>query len=252
MTVRQLCLGVFLALAGCELTIAQDTSATPAVNTIVDRMTEARSENRARFRRYIVTRNYTLFGREKFRAKSEVIAELTFVPPNSKTYRIQDSAGGLGENLVRKMLDGETEIVRENGSTDLSPDNYSFRLSGEDSVDGWPCYVIEIVPRRREKNLLRGTIWVDTASYLLRRLEGEPAKSPSWWLRRSKVRFSYGNVEGMWLQTASEFTTHVRIFGQHTMVSRDVKYETASGSAESGPLRASRIIPAASHSAPQP
>jgi hypothetical protein len=31
----------------------------------------------------------------------------------------------------------------------------------------------------------------------------------------------------MWLQTASEFTTHVRMFGQHTMRSRDVKYRTA-------------------------
>jgi hypothetical protein len=30
----------------------------------------------------------------------------------------------------------------------------------------------------------------------------------------------------MWLQTASEFSTRVRIFGEHSMISRDVHYET--------------------------
>jgi hypothetical protein len=29
----------------------------------------------------------------------------------------------------------------------------------------------------------------------------------------------------MWLQTSSEFSTNVRIFGHHTMTSHDVKYE---------------------------
>jgi len=230
--VRKVWHGVFIALAGCGSVLAQGLSAAPTIGTIIDRMADARNENRARFHRYIVTRNYTLFGKERHRAKAEVTAELTFVPPNAKTYSIQQHSGsGLGEKLVRKMLDGETEIVRENGSTDLSPDNYSFRLIGEDSIEGRSCYVIEIRPRRRDKTLLRGTIWVDSGTYLLHRLEGEPAKSPSWWLRRSKVKFSYGDVDGMWLQTASEFTTHVRIFGQHTMVSRDVKYQTKSARA---------------------
>ena len=36
---------------------------------------------------------------------------------------------------------------------------------------------------------------------------------------------AYSNVEGMWLQTASESTAKVRILGQHTMESRDVNYE---------------------------
>jgi hypothetical protein len=73
---------------------------------------------------------------------------------------------------------------------------------------------------------------------LLHRLDGEPARSPSWWLRDPHITFSYGDVKGMWLQTASEFTTHVRVFGVHTMISRDVKYETAAQPAESELLEA--------------
>lgn len=200
----------------------------PPLEAIVERMAEARALNRARFRHYVVTRNYMLFGKKKDKAKSEVTAELTFVPPNSKTYSIKGRTGaGLGERIVRRMLDGETKIVEEYGSTDFSPENYSFRLAGEVTIEGRRCHVIQIQPRRRAKNLLRGTIWVDTRTYLPHRLEGQPEKSPSWWLREPRLTFLYGDVEGMWLQTGSEFTTRVRIFGPHTMISRDVRYQTA-------------------------
>ena len=53
----------------------------------------------------------------------------------------------------------------------------------------------------------------------------EPAKSLSWWVRDVRMVFLYGDVEGMWLQTASEATATVRILGQHTIVSQDVKYD---------------------------
>jgi len=72
---------------------------------------------------------------------------------------------------------------------------------------------------------LRGNIWVDANTYLLRRTEGEPVKAPSWWVRDVRIALRYGDVGGMWLQTASEATARVRILGPCTMVSRDVKYK---------------------------
>jgi len=205
---------------------AQGGNTAPAVETILARMAQARAENRTRFRPYVVTRDYTLFGKERDKSKSEVTAEVTFVPPNSKQFHIRQSNGsGLGARLVRQMLEGETRIVAEYGSTDVSPDNYEFQFAGEETIDNARCYVLEILPKRKHKNLVRGKIWVDADSFLLRRLEGQPAKSPSWWLRNVWIAFSYGEVEGMWLQTASEYTTNVRIFGKHAITSRDVRYD---------------------------
>ncbi len=101
-----------------------------------------------------------------------------------------------------------------------------FRFIREEDVSGQRCYVLELLPRRKDKNLLRGDIWVDANTYLLRRTEAEPAKkTPSWWLRDVRIALLYGDVGGMWLQTASEATAKVRILGQYTMVSRDVKYK---------------------------
>jgi hypothetical protein len=211
-------------------------------------MTRARLENRTRFRPYIVTREYKLFGEERDKAKSQVIADVAFVPPDSKKYTIQQTNGsGLGGMIVRRMLANEAEVTKDYTSTDFSPENYSFRFLREERVVDQPCYVLELLPRRKDKRLLHGEIWVDSNTYLPRRSEGELAKAPSWWARDVRVAFVYGKVGEMWLQTASEASANVRILGRSTMVSQDVRYKlneviiTASLSA-GGNLRRSRLV----------
>jgi hypothetical protein len=82
-----------------------------------------------------------------------------------------------------------------------------------------------LLPRRNEKSLLRGEVWVDANTYLLQRVEGQPAKSSSWWVRDIRIVLLYGDVDGMWLQTDLEATANVRILGPSAMVSSDMKYE---------------------------
>ncbi len=204
---------------------AQTGDIAPTVETIVARMAGARAENQARFRRYTVTRDYKLFGKERQNTKSQVIADVIFVPPDLKNYTIQQSNGtGLGERIVRRMLASEADIAKDDTSTDFSPRNYDFRFIRAEDAGGHRCYVLELLPRRQDKNLLRGNIWVDAHTFLLRRTEGELVKAPSWWVRDVRIALFYGDVGGMWLQTALEATATVRILGPYTMVSRDVKY----------------------------
>jgi hypothetical protein len=206
----------------------------PTLDAILGRMEHARVENRARFRPYQVTREYRLFGKEKQKPKSEVIAAVTFVPPNSKKYVIQQSKGAaaLGERIVRQMLDGEAEAVKHFAATDISAANYDFRFVREDSLNGRRCYVLDQIPKRKDKHLLHGAIWVDAKTYMLHRFTGEPSQAPSWWLRGARIEFNYGDVDGMWLQTGSESSANVRIFGLYTMTSRDVEYHIGAPGAQ--------------------
>ena len=245
-TLRLLLLSMAALVAS---TSAQTGSTVPTVETIVARMAQARDENQSRSRPYIVTRDYMLFGQERQKSKSQVIAQVTFVPPDQKQYAIQESKGsGLGEKIVRRMLAGEADITKDYKSTDFSPGNYDFRFVREEDVQGQRCYVLELLPKRKDRNLVRGSIWVDARTYLLHRTEGEPAKRPSWWLRDVHMVFLYGDVEGMWLQISSEATATVRILGQHTIVSRDVKYSfdglVAAGLTEAFKVSVPRVIPA--------
>ena len=91
-------------------------------------------------------------------------------------------------------------------------------------MEGQLCYVLELLPRRKSKDLLRGTIWVDANTYLPRRVDGEPAKSPSWWLKDVRVALRYGYVGPMWVQTSSEATANVRLHGGTTVLWQDVRY----------------------------
>ena len=71
--------------------------------------------------------------------------------------------------------------------------------------------------------------WGDGAGFLcqgcLVRVEGEPAKSSSWWLRDVHIILLFGYVGEMWMQTSSESTADVRIVGQYKMISQDVSYK---------------------------
>ena len=143
-------------------------------------------------------------------------ANVSFFPPATKKYTIQKAIGvSFGETLVRRMLKSEVEIAKDYASTDFSPENYDFRFILEEITGGQRRYVLELLPKRKDKNLLQGKIWVDAGTYLPQRIEGEPVKTPSWWLRRLHIELGFGEVGGMWLQTALEATATVRILG-HT------------------------------------
>ena len=226
-TRRQAAWLLFLYLvAGTASASAQTGSSVPTVENIIAGMAQARAVNRVRLRPYIVTRDYQLFGEDGSEAKSEVVADVAFVPPDSKKYTIQKANGSiLGKMIVRRILASEAEITKDYTSTDLSPENYGFRFIREEAVSGQPCYVLELLPRRKDKHLLRGNVWVDANTYLIRRFEGQPAKNLSWWVRDVRITLAYGEVGGMWLQSASKSTAKARIVGAYTVVSRDVNYQ---------------------------
>ena len=223
-----------LCLAGLAAASAQSNSPGipvlpgrfPEVAFIVDAMTHARAENRARMRPYSLTRRYRLLREGHGAVRAEVLVSIRFLPPDAPRFSILQSNGiRIGETVVRQMLEHETEIVRDFGSTDLSAANYDFAFLRDELLDGHRCFVLAMIPVRRDKTLIRGQVWVDAESYRLRRMEGAPGRPPSWWLRNSSIVLLYGDVEGMWLQTASESSADVRLIGRHTMLSRDLQYE---------------------------
>ena len=205
---------------------AQSDIAVPPTETIVARMAQARADNRASFRPFVVTRNYKMFGKDEVNLKSEVSVEVTFVPPTLKKFSIGQSSGGIGERIVRRILQSEVESAKDYTQTDYSTTNYDFRfLSSELATDGSPSFVLEMLSKRKEKNLLRGKIWVDAKTYRIHRFEGVPAKAASWWVKEAYLVLLYSDVSGMWLQTGTEGTAKVRILGAHRLVSKNMEYD---------------------------
>jgi len=217
---------VLFFLAFAVMNASAQTESTVPIRDIIARMAQAREENDARFRPYIVMRDYKLLAEETMVPTSQVIAELTFAPPYLKSYAIRHTNGtSVGERIVRRILEGQMAFAKDSGSTDISQQNYDFRFVREEDVNGHHYYVLELLPRRNTKNLLHGDIWVDAQTYLLQRVEGEPVKSSSWWLKDVHIVLLFGYVGGMWVPTSSESIANVRIVGSYKMTSQDVSYK---------------------------
>ncbi|MFB3915103.1 MAG: hypothetical protein ACE14M_00115 [Terriglobales bacterium] len=228
---------------------ADRVSAAPAelLAKIVSHMEEAQLQNRSTYRAYTLTREYRFYGAEDDKPpSSEVLADISFVPPDKKTFKIEQSRGSSrGRNVVQKLLESESKAAAQRKVPGtITRDNYGFTLLGEDLLQGHPCWILALNPRREEKDLVRGRVWVDKDSYLVHRIEGDMAKTPSWWLKRVAVVLEFGNAGGMWLKTGTRAVADVRIFGQHTLVEQAVKIQTAD--------QVAQVVPASAHVSPLP
>jgi outer membrane lipoprotein-sorting protein len=201
-------------------------SAPPDLNTIVARMMAAQQRNKLQARAFTVKRDYQLLDKTQAQ-KAQVVAHITYMPPDQKQYRIESSYGGLGEKILRDVLEKETEQPRDPDRKALSAANYNFELLRTEQLDGTNCYVLGLNPKRDDKELIRGKLWVDTGTYNIRRIEGNPAKNPSWWIRDLHFLMSFAEVDGMWLRTFTYAVANVRFKGKYEMVSRDLEYSLA-------------------------
>src|ERR1700730_3730591 len=150
----------------------------PDLSLIVQRLEDVQHQNSARSRPYEVTREYKVFRGDDKQPTSEVMTQIDFVPPDMKTYKITQARGNSrGEKMVREILDRETESAKKGPGSEISRANYDFLFVGQENFGVVPEYVLGIVPKRKDKYLLRGQIWVNASSFRIRRIEGVPAKS---------------------------------------------------------------------------
>ena len=218
-----------LLCAGMPLSADQSSAASvrPDLPTLVKRIAEAQLESRNRATAYSVVREYKVFGADTERPRSEVVASINFLPPNMKSYDIERSTGGMGEKVVRNILDHEVNATRDPRTMSVNEQNYRFDYEGEDTVSGIPCYRLTITPKHERKDLLKANIWVEKNGYRIVRMEGEPAKSPSFWVKDVYVVLSFGEVAGMWLQTETQAIARLRFGGEYKLVSHDLDYDVS-------------------------
>jgi hypothetical protein len=153
----------------------------PDLNLILQRLEDIQHQDPAQARPYEVTREYKVLRGYNTQPTSEVMAQINFVPPDTKTYKIVQAKGdSRGERMVRELLDRETDSAKKVHSDEVSRTNYDFVFLRRENFGVVPEYVLSIVPKRKDKYLLLGQIWVDASTFRIRRIQGVPAKSPSF------------------------------------------------------------------------
>jgi hypothetical protein len=228
----------------CERALAQIQAPLPPAEEIVARMLVRDNKRRSAFSGYTVLRQYQIVNKPRH---AEMLVRLVCSQDGGKRFQIlhEEGSGFIRNHVIRKMLKEEAKAshreTRE--STRIIPANYWFRVAGMDAVEGRPAYVLEITPKTKAKYLIRGRIWVDASDYAITRIEGSPAKKPSFWTRSVHFIHTYEKVNSFWFAASTWSVTDVRIFGKAELWINDFGYlPTPEYSAELQPLQA-RLMP---------
>ena len=196
----------------------------PDLNLILQHVEEVQHKDPAQSRPYEVTREYKVFRGYDTQPTSKVMAQINFVPPDTKTYKITQARGNSrGEKIVRELLDRETESAKKKRSSEISRANYDFVFLRRQNFGVVPEYVLGIFPKRKEKYLLRGQIWVDASTFHIRRIEGVPAKSPSFWIKDIHITLQYSELNGMWIPVSFDAIATVRLLGQYILAGLNIR-----------------------------
>lgn len=200
------------------LLIAQDAPqpALPSADEVVARMVQRDDERRSAFQGYTSVRQYVLEN-TKYHKEAYMIVRVTQCKDGSKEFKMLTSSGwsGARKHVFPKLLEAETEASQPGSPEDsrVTPQNYSFSMLRADEVDGRKAYVLDVVPKKQKKYLMRGTIWVDAEDFAIVRMEGEPAKSPSFWIKKVQFAHKYEKRGSFWLAASDSSVSDARIFG---------------------------------------
>jgi hypothetical protein len=214
-----ICMGTWQS-AGAQPSSASSLEPGAALSTeeVVTNLVRRNLERARALGAYQGTRTYRLEYRGFPSARTaEMVVDVTYRSPRTKEFTVRSERGSklLIDRVFKRMLQSEKEALTEENQRGvaLNKDNYSFALLGQEKTPVGTAYVLSVQPRTQNKLLYRGRIWVDAQDFAVVRIEGEPAKNPSFWTKDTKLEQVYAKVGDFWLPQSNRSTTAIRLGG---------------------------------------
>jgi hypothetical protein len=133
-------------------------------------------------------------------------------------YRVIDEGGSdlIRGRVFRGMLDNEEEIFANGDAGRSSFTTTNYDLTPADASE--PGLVkLFARPKRKDVTLIDGAVYITDTDADLVRVEGQLAKSPSFWTRRVEIVRQYARVAGLRVPVRVESTAQIRFAGTSTM-----------------------------------
>jgi hypothetical protein len=135
-------------------------------------------------------------------------------------FRYQVTAEGgskyICTKVLRGMLQSEGEAIAKGEVARSSIDrvNYALQPNGIDA-DGLANVLVS--PRRKERTLIFGTIFLNAIDGDLVRMQGRLAKSPSFWIKEVNIVRSYQRIAGAVVPVSLASIANLRFLGPATL-----------------------------------
>jgi hypothetical protein len=155
------------------------------------------------------------------KVRAQESGEMEYRAPDKKTFvTTSESGSGLVRRLaLNPLIASEIEAAsgKQHHDSSITPANYTFELLGEQQVGPYRCFVVRAMPKRRDKYLFEGKVWIDTLDFAVVRIAGHPAKKLSFWIERADFVREYQRIDGFWLSRRDETFVKVRMYGQKVL-----------------------------------
>ncbi len=160
---------------------------------------------------------------------ADMTVEMTYSAPDTKQFRVVSQNGSklIVNRVLKRLLDTEQEAIeaQNRAGVELNADNYDFTALEYDRNDSGCNYVLSVEPKVATKFLYRGRVWVDNKDFAICRIEAEPAKNPSFWIRKTEIRHTYEKIGEFWLPVENQSVSQLRLDGRATLTIKYMDYQ---------------------------
>ena len=231
MRVRRQCRAVFgFIIIAASVFAAQDSPASLSANEIIRRVANANAVRTARLRHYRSTRRYEVdykgFGGDRH---AQMTVDVDY-QSGKKSFIVvsEDGSKLLLNRVIRKALESEEEASSDEmrRRSALTEENYTFEFVTTEAIERKPFYVLLALPKRKDKFLYDGKVWIDATDFAIARIDSQPAKNPSFWVTGATIVHVNRSVQGIWLPARTESSSKVRFGGRAVLTIDYGNYDT--------------------------
>jgi hypothetical protein len=233
------------ALLGSSDSRAQSPVGQPVIEArlnlpqVVDKLVTKNLERADALQKYQGRRTYTLsYSGLPLALHAEMVVDMTFEAPATKQFKIISQSGPqwLIDRVLKRLLETEQEASTDENRARvaLNSSNYDFSdLTRQDTHDNC-SYMVVVEPKVPSKLLYRGHIWVDSRDFAVCKIQAEPAKNPSFWIKKTDIHHTYIKVGDFWLPSENQSVSEIRGGGHATLTIKYQNYEILAAHALKG------------------
>lgn len=219
-------------------------AATPlSVQQVAGNLEERNSERAAALKQFTCQRIYHM----QYRGfagtyTAQMIVDVTYRAPNVKTFKVVSQSGStfVIEHVFKRLMQGEQEYLdsANRPQVELNTQNYNFTYAGYEVTPNGAQYVLNIFPRKKNKFLYRGKVWVHAKDFAVVKIQAEPEENPSFWIKKTSIEHIYKKVGDFWLPAFDHTESEMRLGGQAILSIDYEDYKITQASPLSGVQRA--------------
>jgi hypothetical protein len=225
LTLQRAFIALAIVLTAAPIGSAKAGDPLPSAEDVVAKMMQLDAQRQSQLTGYTAIRHYVAVNKSR---RAEMLVRVTCDSSGAKQFSIlsEEGTGSIRKRVFHKLLSEETEASRHGtrNSTRLIPANYDFQFMGQENLETGPAYLLRVSPKTANKYLIDGKIWVDANDYSIVRIEGQPARNPSFWVHSVHFVHTYEKVGPFWFASATHTQSEIRIFGSSELTIENSDY----------------------------